>query len=271
MSTRKIAIATLTVSIAILVFSNNIAIDPVWETTKISRVVTKDPMGTVTDDQWEPRDDNSMAKGSDKLLIEPHDDVVIKKREPTIVDGTKKAVTKRERFILGAVSQYGLTTSYDGAYRKISYPNGDVDITTGVCTDVIIRAFRAVGIDLQKEIHKDMKRHFRQYPKKWGLKSPDTNIDHRRVPNMETYFERKGYKIPIGKGDNFKNYKPGDLVVWRISGDFTHIGIVSDQKVPGTTRHYIIHNPFQGVEISDWLTEFKIINHFRVFKDKGYK
>ena len=226
---------TLLILIALalmLVLSNKIAIEPLWEKTKEALVI---------------------------------------KRVPSIVDGTKEAVTTRDKFILGAVKQYGVTTHYNGAYKKLSYPNGDVELSTGVCTDVIIRAFRAVNIDLQKEIHRDMKRHFQQYPRKWGLKSTDTNIDHRRVPNMETYFTRKGYKIPLNKNknknNNFKNYQPGDLVVWQINNKTTHIGIVSDKKVFGTARYYIIHNPVKGVEISDWLEAFTIINHFRVFGD----
>ena len=188
---------------------------------------------------------------------------------PTIVDGKKKPETQAERLVLGAVAQYGVTNHYNGAYQKLAYPNGDVDISTGVCTDVIIRAFRAIGTDLQKEIHQDMRHHFGKYPKRWGLKSPDSNIDHRRVPNMETYFTRQGYKLPIGKSTDVEYYQPGDLVVWRISGKLTHIGIVSDKLVPNTSRYFIIHNPINGVEISDWLDgEFKIINHFRAFKNQ---
>ena len=261
MSSTKITLVTLSVGLFILIFSSKISIDPAWETTKISLVI-KEPHYAPVDEGFEPKGDIERGLLDQKTADE---EIIVIEREPTIVDGTKKAVTIRDKFILGAVSQYGVTNSYNGAYKKIAYPNGDVDISTGVCTDVIIRAFRAVGIDLQKDIHRDMKRHFRQYPKKWGLRSTDTNIDHRRVPNMVKYFERKGYKISTSQKNDFENYQPGDLVVWRISGDFTHIGIVSDQKVAGTSRYYIIHNPFQGVEISDWLIEFKIINHFRVF------
>lgn len=186
---------------------------------------------------------------------------------PSIVNGEKKPKTRIEELVFGAVEQYGVTNSYNGAYKKLAYPNGDVDISTGVCTDVVIRAFRSINIDLQKNIHRDMSRHFRKYPRNWGLKSTDRNIDHRRVPNMETYFTRKGYKIPIGKSTDREHYLPGDLVVWRISGKLTHIGIVSDEIVPDTSRYFIIHNPLQGVEISDWLDGgFEIINHFRLSK-----
>ena len=190
----------------------------------------------------------------------------IPKPQPTLVNGLKKPQSLIDLLILGAVAQNGVTNSYNGAYQKLSYPNGDVDISTGVCTDVVIRAFRSIHIDLQKEIHMDMSRHFRKYPRKWGLKSTDRNIDHRRVPNMETYFTRKGYKVPIGSNTDIKHYLPGDLVVWRINDNLTHIGIVTDEIVPNTSRYFIIHNPVKGVEISDWLDgEIEIINHFRFF------
>jgi len=187
---------------------------------------------------------------------------------PSITNGEKKPETQIDKLVFGAVEQLGVTNSYNGAYQKLSYPNGDVDISTGVCTDVVIRAFRAIDIDLQKNIHQDMSRHFRKYPRKWGLKSPDKNIDHRRVPNMEAYFTRKGYKLPVDTSTDMEHYQSGDLVVWKISGNLTHIGIVSDEIVPNTSRYFIIHNPIQGVEISDWLNEFEIINHFRVLNSQ---
>ncbi len=270
----KVVLVSLMTLLIIFIFNNEIAIDPIKNSQPSlaiiqpnSSLIESNPSyDEIMEEREEEQPDNEELTEEERMI--PDDEIVIlPPRLPSIVDGTKKAVTLRERFILGAVMQYGVTTSYNGAYKKISYPNGDVDISTGVCTDVIIRAFRAVDIDLQREIHRDMKRYFRKYPRKWGLRRPDSNIDHRRVPNMEVYFERKGYKIPIGKQGDFSNYVPGDLVVWRINNDLTHIGIVSDQKVLGTSRYYIIHNPFQGVEISDWLGEFEIINHFRVFKD----
>jgi len=270
----KVALVSLITLLIILIFSSEITIDPIKKRQSPlaiiqpnSSLIESNPSyDELMEDREEEQPDDEELTEEERMI--PDDEIVIlPPRLPSIVDGTKKAVTLRERFILGAVTQYGVTTSYNGAYKKLSYPNGDVDISTGVCTDVIVRAFRAVGIDLQREIHRDMKRHFKKYPKKWGLRRPDSNIDHRRVPNMEVYFKRKGYKIPIGKQGDFSNYAPGDLVVWRINNDLTHIGIVSDQKVPETSRYYIIHNPFQGVEISDWLGEFEIINHFRMFKD----
>ncbi|MCK5809867.1 MAG: DUF1287 domain-containing protein [Cocleimonas sp.] len=278
----KISGVTLTVLAIVLFFNSDIAIDrlkkikPDFSLIKPNSPPIKgDPVYEEALDEHEedvevveevPVEEKKEAVT--EIMIDG-DIIILPPREPSIVDGTKKAVTIKERFILGAVTQYGVTNSYNGAYKKLSYPNGDVDISTGVCTDVIVRSFRAVEIDLQREMHRDMKRNFRKYPKKWGLRRPDKNIDHRRVPNMEVYFKRKGYQISVGKQGDFSNYLPGDLVVWRINNDLTHIGIVSDQKVPETSRYYIIHNPFQGVEISDWLVEFEIINHFRMFKDKG--
>jgi uncharacterized protein YijF (DUF1287 family) len=274
----KTVLATVVTLTIVFIFSSEIAIDSVKNITPQLAVIQ--PNSTLIDsnpsydEELEAReeeisDQEDRADRAEEERMIPEDEIIIlPPREPSIVDGTKKAVTLRDRFILGAMSQFGVTNSYDGAYKKLTYPNGDVDISTGVCTDVIVRSFRAVDIDLQKEMHRDMKRNFRKYPKKWGLRRPDRNIDHRRVPNMAVYFKRKGYKIPIGKQGDFSSYQPGDLVVWRINNDLTHIGIVSDQKVPETSRYYIIHNPFQGVEISDWLVEFEIINHFRIFSDK---
>ena len=266
----KIVLISLILLFIVFIFSSEIAIDPIEKKApKLAIIQPNSPLiqnNPNYDEPMEDRNKEMFDKEADEEKMIPDDEIIIlPPREPSIVDGTKKAISIKERFILGAVSQYGVTINYNGAYKKLSYPNGDVDISTGVCTDVIVRAFRAVDVDLQKEIHRDMKRHFRKYPKKWGLRRPDTNIDHRRVPNMEVYFKRKGYKIPIGKQGDFSTYQPGDLVVWRIHNDLTHIGIVSDKKVPETSHYYIIHNPFQGVEISDWLGEFEIINHFRVF------
>lgn len=161
-----------------------------------------------------------------------------------------------------ARAQVGVTTSYDGTYTKIPYPMGDVPAHTGVCTDVVIRAFRKKGTDLQKEIHEDMKKNFKDYPKFWGPTKPDTNIDHRRVPNMATYFKRQGYEQPIT--DNAKDYKPGDLVTWHTGpGDTVpHIGIVSDKKTPWGIP-LIIHNMGWGTQEEDILFVWPITGHFR--------
>lgn len=150
---------------------------------------------------------------------------------------------------------------YNGAYFSIPYPNGDVPQPYGVCTDVVIRTYRKLGVDLQKEVHEDMKAHFNDYPQLWGLRSTDTNIDHRRVPNLRTYFTRKGASIAVTKNES--NYKPGDIVSWVLNSGLTHIGIVSNQKVPATNRYYIVHNIGAGQVLEDCLFSFKITGHYR--------
>lgn len=150
--------------------------------------------------------------------------------------------------------------TYDPAYFTISYPNGDVPSNKGVCTDVVIRAYRKLGIDLQKEVHVDIKANFSKYPQKWGLSGPDKNIDHRRVPNLMTFFSRNGQVKPVTNipGD----YLPGDLVCWDLGGGITHIGIVVDKKSSDGTRNLIVHNIGGGQVLADCLFEFKIIGHY---------
>ncbi len=150
--------------------------------------------------------------------------------------------------------------SYDPSYFAISYPNGDIPKDRGVCTDVVIRAYRKLGIDLQQKVHKDMKNNFQLYPKNWGLKKTDTNIDHRRVPNLMTFFKRYGRVKPITQRP--ETYTPGDIVCWNLGGGITHIGIVSKLQVPNTKRHYIIHNIGAGQVLEDILFKFKIIGHY---------
>ncbi len=165
--------------------------------------------------------------------------------------------TPTEKLIAAALEQVDVTTEYDPAYVKLTYPNGDVPLKTGVCADVIVRAFRQVGVDLQKELHEDMKRSFAQYPKKWGAKAPDTNIDHRRVPNLMTWFARQGKALP------FSDYQPGDVVAWDLGGGLTHIGFVSDVKA--NPQYKIVHNIGAGTQLEDRLLEWKVIGHYRYF------
>ena len=159
-----------------------------------------------------------------------------------------------------ARTQVGVTTIYDAAYTQIAYPNGDVPAERGVCTDVVIRAFRKIGVDLQVNVHEDMAANFSVYPKDWGLTRTDTNIDHRRVPNLMKYFERKGKSLPI---DGV--YVPGDVVAWRLatSGWMTHIGIVSSELVPCANRYMIVHNIGSGTHEEDALNWWTIIGHYR--------
>ncbi len=153
---------------------------------------------------------------------------------------------------------------YDPSYFSIPYPNGDVPANKGVCTDVVIRAYRKLNIDLQKEVHEDMKKNFSLYPKNWGLSKTDSNIDHRRVPNLMTFFTRKGAKLSITQ--NPKDYQPGDIVCWNLGGAITHIGIVSNVKNRDKTRYMIVHNIGAGQVLEDCLFKFKIIGHYRYKK-----
>lgn len=150
---------------------------------------------------------------------------------------------------------------YDPAYFSIPYPNGDVPKEKGVCTDVVIRAYRKLGIDLQKEVHEDMASHFSEYPKHWGLLKPDTNIDHRRVPNLMKFFSRNALEKRIS--NKAADYKPGDIVCWDLGNGLTHIGIVIEKTSSvDTSRHLIVHNIGNGQEISDCLFDYKIIGHY---------
>lgn len=153
---------------------------------------------------------------------------------------------------------------YDPQYFSIPYPNGDVPADKGVCTDVVIRAYRKVGIDLQKEVHEDMKANFKLYPDNWGLKSTDKNIDHRRVPNLMKYFSRFGTVKKIST--NADDYKPGDIVAWNLTGSVTHIGIVVDKKSPDGKRYMIVHNIGSGQVTEDVLFSYTIIGHYSFTK-----
>ncbi len=164
-----------------------------------------------------------------------------------------------------ALEQTTYTTSYDASYVKLDYPNGDVPLETGVCADVVVRAFRKAGIDLQKELHEDMTRHFAKYPAKWGAKKPDANIDHRRVPNLMTWFERKGKSRPVSR--DAREYRPGDVITWVVSDNRPHTGLVSSIRVPGTERYAIIHNIGQGARLEDVLFSWEITGHYRYFNE----
>jgi len=163
----------------------------------------------------------------------------------------------------GAVEQIGKTTSYDASYQKIEYPNGDVPIDTGVCSDVIVRAFRKGGIDLQKDVHEDMKGNFSSYPTRWGLKGTDANIDHRRVPNLQAYFSRKGKSLLTTGGS--ENFLPGDIVTWDLGGGVDHVGLVVNVWSKPSQRFLIVHNIGAGTSMEDVLFAWKITGHYRYF------
>lgn len=150
---------------------------------------------------------------------------------------------------------------YDPSYFRIDYPGGDIPENKGVCTDVIIRAYRKMGIDLQKEVHEDMSAHFDQYPSKWGHSRPDRNIDHRRVPNLMVFFKRNGELIRVTSASS--DYKPGDIVCWDLGGGIPHIGLVSRIRTEDGMRYLIIHNIGAGQVVEDVLFSYRITGHFR--------
>lgn len=150
---------------------------------------------------------------------------------------------------------------YDGEYLAIAYPMGDVPVTQGVCTDLVIRAYRSVEIDLQQLVHEDMRANFSVYPKIWGLRSTDTNIDHRRVPNLQTFFKRNGKELMVSQDES--DYKPGDLVTWTLPGNLPHIGIVSDQYVNNSKLPKILHNIGRGPVEENILFKYPITGHYR--------
>lgn len=171
--------------------------------------------------------------------------------------------TPRERLIAAAIEQTTYTHTYDASYQKLDYPLGDVPQERGACTDVLIRAFRKTGVDLQKEVHEDMAANFAAYPKTWGATKTDRNIDHRRVPNLMVYFERKDKAVPVTTkaGD----YLPGDVVTWRFENGLTHTGLVTDEKSAVTGNHMIVHNIGAGAQLQDVLFAWQIIGHYRYF------
>ncbi len=173
------------------------------------------------------------------------------------------------QLILNARSQIGVTVRYDPSYRQLEYPNGDVPIAGGVCTDVVIRSLRGQKLDLQQLLHEDMRKHFADYPKNWGLKRADANIDHRRVPNLQRYFTRQGWalKLPTApKHRAIDEFQPGDLVTWMLPGNLPHIGIVSDQTTLFSGRYLVLHNVGRGTQEEDALEAWPQTGHFRVVR-----
>lgn len=165
--------------------------------------------------------------------------------------------------VFAALERTNHQVTYDGRYLSIPYPNGDVPANIGVCTDVIIRSYRAIGIDLQKLVHEDMAANFEAYPSKriWGLNSTDKNIDHRRVPNLQAFLSRKGEELAIS--EKAEDYKPGDLVTWMVSGNLPHIGIVTDKISFLSGNPKIVHNIGSGPQLEDMLFSYPITGHYR--------
>ena len=173
-----------------------------------------------------------------------------------------QAGTNNVDIVTAARRQIGVTVGYDPAYRKLGYPGGDVPRTSGVCTDVIIRALRdARKVDLQELVHEDMKSSFAKYPQNWGLKKPDANIDHRRVPNLQCYFKRKGWSLKAT--NTASGYEPGDFVTATVGGRLPHIMIVSDRKAPDGTP-LVIHNIGAGTKEENCLFTYPLTGHYRM-------
>lgn len=172
--------------------------------------------------------------------------------------------TNPVRIVGAARTQIGKTVRYDPSYRAMEYPNGDVPMEMAVCTDVVVRALRkSIGIDLQKLVHEDMKRNFSRYPQNWGLKGPDKNIDHRRVPNLMTYFKRNGWELSVSTKP--QDYQAGDLVTCTVPPRLPHIMIVSD-RTNAVGRPFVIHNIGAGAQEEDRLFDFEITGHYRIRK-----
>ncbi len=171
-----------------------------------------------------------------------------------------------ERLSYAALDRLRHRVVYDGRYIPIAYPNGDVPAGMGVCTDTVIRSYRKLGVDLQRLVHEDMEYNFNAYPNlpKWGLNAPDSNIDHRRVPNLKAFFARHGGRLAVT--NNPGDYRPGDVVTWNLGGDQEHIGIVVDRvSSADPSRHLIVHNIGEGEKIEDVLFQMPISGHFRYF------
>ncbi|MEO8240309.1 MAG: DUF1287 domain-containing protein [Flavobacterium sp.] len=186
-----------------------------------------------------------------------------KEKNKTLSFTAKQTVnTFGEKLSNAAIAIIDPSIDYDPRYFSIKYPNGDIPKNKGVCTDVIIRCYRKLNIDLQKEVHEDMVAHFSEYPnlKKWGMTKTDTNIDHRRVPNLEVFFERNGQKLAVT--EDAATYKTGEIVTWMINGKLPHIGIITNKKSPDGKRNLIVHNVGGGQVLEDCLFDYEIVGHY---------
>lgn len=183
---------------------------------------------------------------------------------PSEVEAARRNLDRSDPFVArlvdAALDRTRLKVRYDGAYVPIKYPGGDVPESIGVCTDEVIRSYRVLGIDLQQVVHEDMKAHFDEYPKMWDLAAPDTNIDHRRVPNLQKFFARQGAELPVTA--EATDYRPGDLITCMVRGNRPHIAIVVPSPTPGG-RPWIMHNCGFGPKMEDKLFAWKLTGHYR--------
>lgn len=190
-----------------------------------------------------------------------------KSRPPARENWTRRPLSNNSQIkslVDSAFEQSTQTVEYDSSYTKLAYPNGDVPMSRGVCADVIVRAFRSAGVDLQKEVHEDMTRHFASYPSRWAARRPDSNIDHRRVPNLMKLFDRRNWSVAITR--NRADYYPGDVVAWELDNKLLHIGLVTDAVSGDSSNYLVAHNIGYGTKIEDVLMSWKIIGHYRTWK-----
>ncbi|WP_417218045.1 DUF1287 domain-containing protein [Alcanivorax sp.] len=180
-----------------------------------------------------------------------------------LLSGVAQGDAFQQELVAAALERTQHQVSYNGAYFRLDYPNGDVPANIGVCTDVIIRAYRAVGTDLQVKVHEDMAANFAAYPSRriWGLGATDRNIDHRRVPNLQAFFRRHGEALPISQAP--ADYAPGDMVTWMLPGNLPHIGIVTDRTSEGSDNPLIVHNIGAGPVLEDMLFDYPVTGHYR--------
>lgn len=190
--------------------------------------------------------------------------VALAASQTTVPDANSQQIFLH-KLVVAAIERTHHVVRYDPSYVRIPYPGGDVPEHTGVCTDEVIRAYRALGIDLQKQVHEDMVRNFSAYPHNWNStsSSPDSNIDHRRVANLMVFFMRKGQSLPVSH--QIDDYSPGDLVTWDLGGNVPHIGIVVDRRNEQTGRYMLVHNIGQGPKMEDVLFHWRITGHYRYF------
>ncbi|WP_426354302.1 DUF1287 domain-containing protein [Stenotrophomonas maltophilia] len=184
----------------------------------------------------------------------------------TAAGGAERAPTQPQAasppLVAAARAQVGVTTRYDPAYHVLAYPGGDVPLDRGVCTDVVVRALRSQGLDLQARVHEDMRGNFSAYPSIWGLSRPDRNIDHRRVPNLMRWFERQRWQQPVSTAA--ADYAAGDIVAWKLNGNgLLHVGIVSDRRLADGTP-LVLHNIARGTREENLLFQHTIIGHYRM-------
>ena len=184
-------------------------------------------------------------------------------KETRVRELPAEAPAALRQVIEAGLEQPKQTFYYDPAYVRIDYPGGDVPLERGVCTDVVVRAFRKGGVDLQKEVHEDMARAFSAYPTRWGMTRPDSNIDHRRVPNLRTYFTRRGKSLPVS--EDAADYLPGDLVTWDLGGGVDHIGMVTNVWSDAAGRYLIVHNIGRGARLENVLFAWRITGRYRYF------